>query len=194
MFHLTQKAGSVLWHSSCSAVAEMKDCASKQGRSRQPIPEKCLISTLMPCPFPTATERLCLQSAALTQWNLGSSWQWGWDMKTSYGKWLGADNVQLLMRGRGHVVLRSWNFMTVSVVTQNVCQLSSLWNNWQFIHHRILGLLNLLLPSLVWDGLCLIHTRVIYSSKWCSNLSTEELTITMTPIWWFWRYGLKQLL
>lgn len=68
MFHPTQKAGFVLRHSSCSAVAEMKDRASKQGRSRQPTPEKCLISTLMPCPFPTATERLCLQSAALTQW------------------------------------------------------------------------------------------------------------------------------
>lgn len=194
MFRPTQRVGSVLRHSLCSAVAEMKDRASKQGRSRQPTPEKCLISTLMPCPFPIATERLCLESAALTQWESRKRlamrmrcedklWQvtWSWQC-TTYNE------------RRGHVVLRSWNFMTVAVVTQNVCQLSSLWNNWQLIHHRILGLLNLFLPSSVWDGLCWIHTRVIYSSEWCSNLSTEELTIAMTPVWWFWRYGLKQLL
>lgn len=172
----------------------MRDHASKQGRSRANSWKNVWSLHSGPVLSLLPRKGKVLKVLLSLIGDLGSNWLWGWDMKTSYGRWLGADTVQLIMRGRGHVVLRSWNFMTVAVVTQNVWQLSSLWNNWQLTHHRVLGFLNLFLPSSVWDRLCSIHTRVIYSSEWCSNLSTEELTITMTPIWWFWRYGLKQLL
>lgn len=137
----------------------MRDCLSKQGRSREPTPGKNKTKKIFPisiysgialkCRHQSSTAPLLLPRKAMPR-NcfcsfLGdpvSSWQWGRVMKASHGNWFGVVNVQLVSEGKRScpMTLRFW---TVVVVIQNACKI------WQFGHCRILGLPIFFLSSLV---------------------------------------------
>lgn len=122
----------------------MRDCFSKQGRSREPTPgnkkqknKKYSLSLYtqvlpsnadikaalpLPCRHRKAMPRNCFCSFL---GDPGSSWQWERAMKTSHGNWFGVVNVQLVSEGKRScpMTLRFW---TVVVVIQNACKI------WQF--------------------------------------------------------------